>query len=351
MRKILLINNGYPSESNKHYVSYIKSIKECLEDADFEVDLLIMSSAFNSIFQKIICYLSYYYDLLTFSKYEDYEYVYINNYPHSFLPLIFRFNKMKNVIIHWHGDDIESTGFVRRIFNKLSYVFIPKKTINFSPSKYFSVNISEKLNINREFIFVTPSGGVDVEQFCPVNSIKNRCISKVKLGFSSHLSSAKGIDLIIEFMNKVNSIEFNKNLIIEFHYIKYGKDQEKYAKILRDLSNTVEYSIMRKEEMPSFYNSIDLFLFPTSRMAESLGSVGLEAMSCGIPVLGTDDFAIKEYVLPGINGELFKKGDYQSFEKNLIVCINNLGKYTPRETMLKEYSKEAVVKKYKQFLG
>jgi glycosyltransferase involved in cell wall biosynthesis len=348
MKKILLVNNGYPSETNKHYVSYIKSIKECLEAADFDVTLLVMSSDFNSKIQKIKCYLFYYWNLLTFGKYDDYDYVYINNYPHSFFPLIFHFNKMNKVIIHWHGDDIENNGIMKRKFNKFSYNFIPKKSINFSPSKYFSIQISDKLRINTNTIFVTPSGGVDVELFRPLKMSDNE-ENKVKIGFSSHLSADKGVDLIIEFLKNISMLNFDRDVNFELHYIKYGFEKEKYSKILSSFPNTIEHPIAKKEDMPKFYNNIDLFLFPTKR--DSLGSVGLEALACGVPVLGTDDFAIKEYVLPGINGELFKKDDYQSFEKNLITCINNLGRYNPRETVLKEYSKEAVVKKYKEFLG
>ena len=196
-------------------------------------------------------------------------------------------------------------------------------------------------------IFVTPSGGVDVDLFKPTN-VRDNHKNKVKIGFSSHLSTDKGIDLIIEFLKNVSVLKFNGDVKIELHYIKYGLEKEKYSKILRGFPNTIEYPIARKEEMPKFYNTIDLFLFPTKR--DSLGTVGLEALACGVPVLGTDDFALKEYILPGINGELFKKDDYYSFEKNLIISINNLGNYNPRETMLNEYSKEAVVKKYKEFL-
>ena len=51
---------------------------------------------------------------------------------------------------------------------------------------------------------------------------------------------------------------------------------------------------MPKEKMPNFYNSIDIFLFPTNRSAESLGLVGLEAMSCGVPVLCSNTTSLAE---------------------------------------------------------
>lgn len=347
MKKILLINNGYPSKKNKHYTSYIKSIKECLENAGFNIDLIVMSSEFDNILQKTIAYIRYYNELFFFKKYNEFDFVYINNYPHSFLPLILHFHKMKKIIIHWHGDDIQSNSFFKKIFNEISYFFIPKRTLHISPSKYFSTKISEKIKISKKSIYISPSGGVDIELFKPINK-KNKNKNKIILGFSSHLSEAKGIDLVIKFLENLNTLHEINDLMIEFHYIKYGIKKDYYSNILNKFNNTIEHGMYKKEDMPIFYNQIDLFLFPTT--GDSLGSVGLEALSCGIPILGTDDFAIKEYVRPGVNGEVFTLGDYSSFEKNLIKCIKAIDNYNPRQTILEEYSKAAVTKEYIQFL-
>ena len=50
---------------------------------------------------------------------------------------------------------------------------------------------------------------------------------------------------------------------------------------------------------------MNLFTF-TTRLNESLGLVGLEAMSCGIPVLGSNIPALREYIYPNTNGDLFE---------------------------------------------
>ena len=61
--------------------------------------------------------------------------------------------------------------------------------------------------------------------------------------------------------------------------------------------------------MPQFYNSCDILLFPTHH--ESLGLVGLEAMACNKPVVGSNCTALPEYIIPGKTGELFEK-DHQT---------------------------------------
>ena len=51
----------------------------------------------------------------------------------------------------------------------------------------------------------------------------------------------------------------------------------------------------------------DVFVFPT--YGESLGLVGLEAMSCGVPVIASNIGGPKGYIVSGENGLLFKPKD------------------------------------------
>src|SRR5882672_1285409 len=138
MRKILLLNNGYPSETNPNYVTYIQTIRECLQHAGFHVDLLVLDSNFKSIIGKYVQFFRYYKKVLLFSRYSDYDFVYINNYPYSFLPLVPNFRKINKVIIHWHGDDIFPSTFFSRLLNAISYKFIKADFIHIAPSNYFA---------------------------------------------------------------------------------------------------------------------------------------------------------------------------------------------------------------------
>ena len=76
---------------------------------------------------------------------------------------------------------------------------------------------------------------------------------------------------------------------------------------LRDYSNEIGlqgFEIiergMDEDRLCEIYNLADLFLL-TSK-AEGLGLPVLEAMSCGIPVAGTDACAIKEHLQEGKSG-------------------------------------------------
>ena len=69
-------------------------------------------------------------------------------------------------------------------------------------------------------------------------------------------------------------------------------------------------------ELSEYYKSLKLFIFPSER--ESLGLVGLEAMACGVPVLGADNGGIANYIEDGENGLLFKKGNAEDLASKII---------------------------------
>ena len=67
-----------------------------------------------------------------------------------------------------------------------------------------------------------------------------------------------------------------------------------------------------QSELPSFYNFFDLFIFPTSREAESLGLVGIDAMAARTPVIAANIGGTAGYIHERINGFLFETRNVES---------------------------------------
>jgi len=348
MKKILLINNGYPSKSNPQYSTYIKSINECLIKADLEVETLVLDTNFKSKEEKIVKYLEYYKKLF-FKDFSQYSSIYIHNYPHSFLPLIFKLNKIKELTIHWHGTDMFSPTSIGEKLNKLAYKFIPKNCKHMAPSNYFANIVSEKLNIERSRILVSPSGGIDTNIFKPVNVKESS--QTITLGFASSMRTDKGMDFVLKLMQESDQIKVITGKNIKLLCINYGSEKEYYSYEFSKLKNVKIIEPLAKLNMVGFYQQIDLLLLLSTRMAESLALVGLEAMSCEVPVIGTNDFAIKDYVLNGKSGEKFEKGDFDSFFEAIVKVIQNIDNYQPRDIVLKDYSQDYVINQYKTYFG
>lgn len=342
---ILLLNNGYPSVLNPQYSTYIKTIKECLELAGYNVVLLTLDTNFKGKINKVRNYLKFYYSLFLLRGYQKYDFVFIHNYPFVFLPLILSIKRLNNLVIHWHGTDVLPIGRFGKILNKVSYWFLPSRFVSICPSEYFKKEVLKKFSIRGD-VFVSASGGVDTEEFKPN---ENLCSGArvITLGYCSSLIKEKGADLVLELSKRLGVLSEQVGYPIIIEVINYGAEKEYFSKQFNNKSVRIR-TPFPKEEMKSFYQGIDVLLFPSKRRAESLGLVGLEAMSCGIPVVGTNDFALKEYIIPGETGEVFKLGDYDDFEAAIIRAIKNIDKYNPRDLVVKKYSKDAVVEQYKE---
>lgn len=346
MKKILLINNGYPSKTNPQYSTYIRSIYECLIQAGLDVEVLALDTNFTSKKEKIFKYIEYYKKLFL-KDYSKYDNVYIHNYPHSFIPLIFKLKKMKKLTIHWHGTDIFASSRIGKVLNTLSYLFLPKFTTHMTPSKYFAGQVSNKLHIDVEEIHISPSGGIDTDIFKPRTQTER---NEIILGFASSMTTEKGMDFVLKLIQNTAKIEQATNKKIKLLCITYGKEREYFSIELSKFDNVSIIPPMPKNKMVDFYQKIDLLLLLSTRMSESLALVGLEAMSCNVPVIGTDDFAIKEYIINGETGEKFEKGNYNEFLNAVVTGINSLPSYTPRNKIINEYSKHSVIEQYKTIM-
>lgn len=348
MKNILLIGNAYPSKTNPGYGAFIPNIQDCLSLSGYQVDLLVMSSDYTTFIGKYIQYIRYYLNILFFPRYKEYSYVYINMYPYSFIPLIPHFSKMQNVVIHWHGCDVFPETSFASTLNRLSYRFIKDSFIHIAPSQYFAKEAAKKINLDIQKFFVSPSGGVDMRIF-KEKSTGNRSTELIRLGFASVLFQTKGIDLVVQLLNSISQIEKELACRIEFHFIEYGKEKEKYVEILSHFPNVVKHSPYPLSRMTEFYHQVDVLLFPS--LSESLGLVALEAMACNIPVIATDGFAFKETVINSVSGERFTMNDFSSFQSALIRCLKNIDSYRPQEFVLKNYSRQSVIENYKMFFN
>ena len=73
--------------------------------------------------------------------------------------------------------------------------------------------------------------------------------------------------------------------------------------------------------MVDVYLNHDIFLIPSRY--EGFGLVTLEAMECGLPVIGFDIPANKELIINGITGFLVPCYDVKKYAKTMEMVVNN----------------------------
>jgi glycosyltransferase involved in cell wall biosynthesis len=90
------------------------------------------------------------------------------------------------------------------------------------------------------------------------------------------------------------------------------------------LNNVEEKTILKMfklNEMPSVYKGSDIFVLPSEN--ETFGQVFIEAMSCGLPVIGTKVGGIPEIISDSYNGYLVTPDDSSILAQRIEELLNN----------------------------
>ena len=346
-KKILLVNNGYPSERYPNYTAYIRDMELALSRAGYRVEHLVIKYEKKiSPLYKLRKYLRFWLSCLT--KRGNFDFIYINHLPHVWPIMLNPFLRRRKFIIHWQGDDLAGKSTLSAITLPLAGRFI-NQAVNMVPSRYFSTILNKKYPGTE--VHVSPSGGVDTELF----STDRKPRKDFTIGFASALIREKGAETLIYLIGRQKEIEAATGRKIAFNIINYGSKAEHYLKRIQQSApdSCKVFNRMSKNRMPEFYQSIDLLLFPSQR--ESLGLVALEAMSCGVPVVAPDICAFPEYIEPGVTGELVEPQadetqQNRAFLAAVIKAVNSIESYTPRRIVEENYSSASVTAGYQKLL-
>jgi len=208
----------------------------------------------------------------------------INHY-HMYLEKIilylpFLLQKTKKVTLY----SIET--FTKLFFNSGNMVITPTQVMK---------DYLKKIGVNKP-IKVVPFG-IDLNKFKALEVKKDETFTFLHVG---RLNKEKNINLLIE-----RFYEFAKGKNVKLKIIGDGPEKKNIKEFIKEkkLENKVEILGWKKrEELPLEYSSAHCFIMLSD--SETFGIVVLEAMACGLPIIGANEAAIPELVEDGINGFL-----------------------------------------------
>jgi len=320
---IFYISNIFPSKkSNDNYGIFCKNVYDALNDEKFKVTHLavIQGKSFNrvyNVFRYIFLIFKIYVIGLFCSKSFDviyFQYVWF----HVFLSILiikkWRRNA-KKLILNFHGEDL--LGFLNEPNSKKNNFLVESADRIIFPSVYFKNLFLEKYSATENKLFVSPSGGVNKEIFFADN--KSIDFREHRIVFCSRFAKDKGWD---DFINAAVLIH-KKRIDFQFILIGYGEELAFAKKLINQNSAESYIKILEgltQQKIAEIYRKSILFVFPT-RLSESLGLVALEAMSCGLAVVGSNIAALPEYIKNGHNGLLFEKGNPNDLSDKIIMFL------------------------------
>ena len=160
----------------------------------------------------------------------------------------------------------------------------------------------------------TIPNGIAVETFTPRDPAECRKAlgipaDKYVLGFgAADLSSIyKGLPVLLEALKRTRHQK-------DFFLLLFGGSPPPNLGLAPGSWLHAGYS-SEPDTLARWYSACDLFVFPS--LAESLGQVGLEALSCETPVLGSRVGGIPDYLADGVTGRLTQPGDAAELAEKL----------------------------------
>ena len=163
------------------------------------------------------------------------------------------------------------------------------------------------------------------------------------IGFIGRIIEEKGLDILLKACSKLNEA---------FSILIIGNGN--YKNNLIKLSNKLGISEKVKfikginyNDIPKYLSLLDIFVLPsktTDKWKEQFGRVIIEAMACGVPVIGSSSGAIPEVI--GDNGLIFKENDYNDLKNKILLLIKDIEFRNKLKALGENYSKNFSVENY-----
>lgn len=278
--------------------------------------------------------------------------------PVEFLPSIFKIiehvRRIKPAIIHTHlyranilgrivgkvcGIPVISSQQSIDLWRKWYHIKLDALTARWcskivANSVYTSKLIEEQEKIASEKIEVVYAGLAE-DWYIKENLYKKEKI----IGFVGRLHTEKGADLIPEFANKL----YKNDNKIKIKIVSGGPLDQYLADNIP--GNCEMLGWIEENNLKQFYDSIDVLILLSRE--ESFPMVILEAAARGVPAIAPDVGGIREFVVEGKTGFLFKKGDLNEACEKVVRYLNsnrkgiaenvlNRARQFPKEKMIRQ---------------
>lgn len=231
------------------------------------------------------------YPLFVYNKIRNMESdVFHADYVHTGAPLMWAKKRPTVVAIHdvlpfsYDKRDLTPMDRVRVMLYMRNFKSIEKADAVIVASECARNEAIERTRIPEERIHAVHYG-IDASMLRPMPRKKT---GKIRIGYIGGLDGRKNVTLLIECFKRIS----RGNKDIELHLAGTGRNFDRFREMR--VPNMFLHGDVNYKDVPSFLNSLDIFVFPT--LGEGFGLPVCEAMACGVPVVASNVTTMPEIV-------------------------------------------------------
>ena len=239
------------------------------------------------------------------------------------------------------------------LFGLLERSSIKNCTIINSPSKALSGLVKKEFKIDRDIeIIYNP---IDTDKFKLEDKTDLTKNGKIRVLYVGGLTDRKGVHVLAQAIPKI----LEKNDLIEFTIIgNDAKGVDGFDSMIDYMSdvftrNGVQDKVSMKEpvpydDLPKIYNNADISVVPS--LYDNSPYTCLEAMSCGVPVVGASAGGMPEYIDDEQNGLIIAPEDVGALVDAVVWLAEDKDRLAEfgrnaRDKSVREFKREAVAEK------
>ena len=248
-----------------------------------------------------------------------------------------------------HGTDITLVG-ADQSFRRVIKFAIEESDGVTAVSDYLKKRTVEEFDIEREIRVI--HNFIDTSRYekSPDDCLRNTFTPEGEkvLIHASNFRSVKRVGDVVRIFEKVRG-KIPSKLIL----IGEGPERLFIQQLVKELKlNDEVYFLGAQDDTETLFLCADLFLLPSEQ--ESFGLAALEAMACGVPVIGSETGGLSEVVTDGETGYLSPIGDIHSMSARAIQLLGNpkqhdLFKAQARKRAFHNFNADRIIPQYESF--
>lgn len=194
--------------------------------------------------------------------------------------------------------------------NKLSTDYLGVNTLEFTPSQNPAFDLKEYLGLEKDTKIVLTAGRIITGR---KNMLKEKGMINLIEAFSRLSPRFPKLRLVIGVAKASNDLkdEFESVYEMLHGYIK-----------IQDIENKTIVKMFELDQMPNIYRGSNVLVLPAERN-ETLGQIFIEAMACGLPVIGAKTGGMPEIISDNYNGYLVQPNDPIELAQKIEKILNN----------------------------